>query len=258
MLLALNVGNTDIALCIWEGNEILFSAELSTDTTRTADEYAAQLFQIFSMREFDYRKITDVIIASVVPTLDETIRAAVAQFTAARPVFIGAGIKTGMKIRIDTPSQLGADLVSLASGAKRYTQGACIIALFDTATTLTVLDLEGDVVGAVIMPGVLSSARALKRDAALLLECSLSKPRCVIGKNTTDSLRSGLIIGAAAQIDGMILRIAGELGCTVSDITLLATGKYAQQVTPHCSYTFRTVPHLLFEGLHTLFCRNHP
>ncbi|MGM9625609.1 MAG: type III pantothenate kinase [Eubacteriales bacterium] len=256
MLLAFNIGNSDIAFCVWNGETMLFSAELSTNTARTADEYAVLLRQTFLLRGFDAASITDVIIASVVPLLDDTLRAAVAHFTDARPAFVGAGMKTGLKIRIDTPAQLGADLVALACGAKRVTAGSAVIASFDTATTLTVLDTEGAVAGAVIMPGLLSAARALERDAALLTAFSLSAPRRVIGRNTADSMRSGLILGTAAQTDGMIARIGDELGCAQSEITLFASGKYAPYIIPHCRSEFRHAPHLLFEGLYTLYSRN--
>lgn len=263
MLLAFNIGNTDISFCVYDGETMRFSAEFSTVTSRTADEYAVLLWQTFTLRGFDPASITDVIIASVVPSLDDTIRAAVAHFTPCKPAFVGAGMKTGLRIRIETPSQLGADLVALACGARRYTDGACVIASFDTATTLTVLESAGTVAGAIIMPGVLTSARALERDTAQLTEISLSSApiRRVIGRSTAEAMRSGLLLGCAAQTDGMISRISDELGCPPSDLSLFAAGKYAPYIVPHCKSAFRHTPHLLFEGLFDLFERNaehHP
>ncbi len=258
MLLALNIGNTDIALCVFDHADTVFSAALSADPARTADEYAILFMQIFSLHGFDAHRIHHVIVSSVVPALNDTVCQAIAHFTDAVPAFIGAGMKTGLRIRIDTPSQLGADLVALACAAKRYTKGACIIVSFDTATTLTVLDTLGDVVGAVIMPGVLSSAKALERDTAQLTEISLSDApiKRIIGKNTAEALRTGLLLGCAAQVDGMVYAIAGELGCTVDDITLLAAGKYAPYIIPHTKSGFKTPPHLLFDGLYELWLRN--
>ncbi len=258
MLLAANIGNTDIALCVFNGAEIVFSAELSANTARSADEYAILFMQTFVLHKFDPACITDVIISSVVPSLDDTLRAAIAHFTSAHPAFVGAGMKTGLRIRIDTPSQLGADLVALAVASKRYTDSACIVVSFDTATTMTVLDCSGDIAGVVIMPGVLSAAKALGRDTALLTEIALSASpiKRVIGKNTTESLRSGLILGCAAQIDGMATYVKEELGCARS--VLLACGKYAPYIVPHCRTAFVHVPHLLFYGLYDLAQKNKP
>ncbi len=260
MLLALNIGNSTIDFCVFENADICLSAALSSDTARTADEYAILFMQTFSMRQFDPGCIDAVIVSSVVPVLNDTVRAAIARFSAAPLAFVGAGMKTGLRIRIDTPAQLGADLVALACASKHYTGGACIIASFDTATTLTVLDTVGDVVGAVIMPGVSSSAQALKRDTAQLTEISLSGTplRHIIGKNTAEALRAGLLFGCAAQIDGMVSRICEELDCPTDAVTLLATGKDAPHIIPHCKHTFLTPPHLLFSGLYMLSQRNRP
>ena len=264
MLLAIHIGNTAIALAVYGTDEtghpaaehLRFCAELSAKPIRTADEYAVLLGQIFSMHGCLPTEITDVILSSVVPALTEVIRAAVARFSPIRPMLVSYGIKTGLRIRIDNPSQLGADLCALAVGAAAYSRGPTVIAALDDATTLTVLCAPDELSGVIIMPGLQSAAQALDRDAALLTEIPLEAPRRVIGKNTADAIKSGLLLGCAAQLDGMVTRIAAELGITVSDLTLLACGRDANRTVPLCASSFRQVPHLLFEGLLAIHMRN--
>lgn len=257
MILVLHIGNTDIAIGAYDGGELRFSAEISTEPRRSADEYAVLLAQIFALRQFRAEQITDVILSSVVPSLTDTVCAAVAAFVPQKPILVGAGIRTGLKLRVDAPAQLGADLVALACGARSYFHnGVCVIAQLDTATTLTVLSSPDEVAGVVIMPGVASSAAALERDTAQLTEISLTPPRRVIGKNTADAVRAGLLIGCAEQLDGLLERIAAELAVSPDTMTLLAVGKYAQRITPLCSHSFRCVPHLLLEGLLDIYRRN--
>lgn len=250
MLLAFNIGNTSISFGALDENGLRFRADIAAHPVRTADEYAVLLAQIFALHEFDPVKITDVIIASVVPSLLDAVRAAVTRFTAVKPAVVGPGMRTGLQIRIDTPTQLGADLVVLAAGAKKYVRsGAAVIAYLETATTLTVIDADGAICGVVILPGVASAAAALERDTAQLPQILLTPPRKVIGKNTSDSIRSGLLWGAAAQLDGLVERIAEELEIPVKEIALLATGRYADRVTPLCRNRFERHPDLLFTGL---------
>lgn len=265
MLLAMHIGNTVIALAVYDladaalpaHKRLRFCAEISAKPIRTADEYAVLLGQIFALRQFPLTAITDVILSSVVPALTEVLRAAVAQFTSVRPLTVSSGIKTGLRICIDQPNQLGADLCARAVGAASHiASGPAVIASFDTATTLSVLSSPDTLAGVIIMPGLQSAAQALDRDAAQLTEIPLEPPRRVIGKTTADAMKSGLLLGCAAQIDGMIPRIAAELQVPVSDITLLSCGRYAHRITPLCTSAFSEVPHLLFEGLLALYERN--
>ena len=264
MLLTMHIGNTEIALGVHDNegaNPLLFRAVLSSKPEKTADEYAVLLGQIFSLHSFDARTITAVVVSSVVPSLTDTVVAAAAYFTAAKVYRVGSGMKTGLRIRIDNPAQLGADLCASAFGAsvRAAAQGSTrpiVIASFDTATALTVMTSPDEIAGVVIMPGVASAARALERDTALLTDIALDPPRRVIGKNTQDALRSGLLIGCAAQIDGMLMRIAEELGCQPADMHLFAFGKYADRVVSLCENRFESAPHLLFEGLVALYRKN--
>ncbi len=263
MLLAMHIGNTQILLALYSAVNtadtapaMYFCAEISAKPIRTADEYAVLLGQIFTLRGYQPSDITDAVLSSIVPSLTEVLRAAIAQFTPVKPLIVSSGIKTGLRISIDQPSQLGADLCALSVGAAAYTSGSAVIASLDTATTLTVLSAPDTLAGVVIMPGLQSSVQALDRDTALLTEIPLEVPRRVIGKTTADAMKSGLLLGCAAQLDGMVTRIAAELKCPVADLTLLSTGRYAHRVTPHCTTQFREVPHLLFEGLLTLYNRN--
>ena len=264
MLLAMHIGNTAISLAVYgtdndgipSTQQLRFCAEISAKPIRTADEYAVLLGQIFCLHDCPLSVITDVILSSVVPALTEVLRAAVARFTSVRPLIVSSGIKTGLRIRIDNPSQLGADLCAMAVGAAAYTHGPTVIASLDGATTLTVLTAPDELAGVIIMPGLQSSAQALDRDAAQLTEIPLEAPRRVIGKNTADAIKSGLLLGCAAQLDGMVTRIADELCIPASDLTLLACGRYANRTVPLCRSAFTQVPHLLFEGLLAIHKRN--
>ncbi len=253
MLLAFNIGNTSISFGAVSEDGLRFRADIAAHPVRTADEYAVLLAQIFTLHGFDPALITDVIIASVVPSLFNAVRAAVTRFTAVKPSIVGPGMRTGLQIRIDTPTQLGADLVVLAAGAKKHIRsGAAVIACLETATTLTVMDADGAICGVVILPGIASAAAALERDTAQLPQILLTPPRKVIGKNTSDSIRSGLLWGAAVQLDGLVERIAEELDIPAAEISLFATGQYADRVTPLCRHRFLRYPDLLFTGLSEL------
>lgn len=264
MLLAIHIGNRAISLAVYKtdisshpaAERLCFCAEISSKPIRSADEYAVLLGQIFALRGYPTENITDVILSSVVPSLTEVIAAAAAQFISARPLIVSSGVRTGLRIQIDNPSQLGADLCALAVGASVHCTGPAVIASFDSATALTVLSAPGVLAGVIIMPGLQSAAQALDRDTALLTDIPLEVPRRVIGKNTADAMKSGLIFGCAAQIDGMVSRIAAELQCDVSALTLYACGRYAGRITPYCSSAFSEMPHLLFEGLLTIYEKN--
>ncbi len=264
MLLAIHIGNHAISFAVYHtdnpslpaSERLRFRAEIAAKPIRSADEYAVLLEQIFALRGCPPETVTDVILSSVVPSLTEVIHAAAAQFIPVRPLVVSSGIKTGLRIRIDNPSQLGSDLCALAVGASAYTTGPAIIASLDSATVLTVLSAPGELAGVVIMPGLQSAAQALDRDTALLTDIPLEAPRRVIGKNTVDAMKSGLMLGCAAQLDGMVLRIAHELHVSVSELTLLCCGRYAGRVTPHSTVAFTEMPHLLFEGLLAIYEKN--
>ena len=261
MLLAIHIGNARITLGVTDlvgERGLLFCAACSAANDRTADEYAVWLGQIFALHTFAPAQITGLIVSSVVPSLTDTICSAAARLISVPPKIVGSGMKTGLRIRIENPAQLGADLVSLAVGAsdRIVDSRPCVIVSFDAATALTVLSSPDEVAGAVIMPGLLSSARALERDAALLTEISLELPRRVIGRNTQDALRAGLLYGAVAQVDGLIDRIAEELGTAPEALWLFACGMYAERIAPLCRHRFALVPHLLFEGLAALYRKN--
>lgn len=264
MLLALNLGNTELALGLLDpaappAARLRFTAALAADSARTADEYAVLLGQLFALRGFSPDAVTDVIIASVVPALLDTVCAAVAAFTAPRavpPAIVGPGMRTGIRIRIDAPAQLGADLVALAAGAHPLCAGPAAVVSLDTATTVTVLDGDGAICGTVILPGIGSAADALARDAALLMQTPLTPPRHVIGRSTADSVRAGLFFGTAAQIDGLCDRIEDELGLEAGTMTVLAAGRWAPRVMPLCRRAHTLCPDLLFAGLFNLWSAN--
>ncbi len=257
MLLAFNLGNTEIAFGVWDtaAPALRFTAGLAAHPARTPDEYAVLLAQIFALHNTAPADITDVIIASVVPSLTDAVVAATARLTPAKPAIVGPGMRTGLQMRIDTPAQLGADLVALAAAAKAADATTpAVIAALETATTLTVLDAAGAIAGVIILPGLGSSAAALERDTALLTQIPLTPPRRVIGRNTVESMRAGLFYGEAARIDGLLDRICAELG--TDTVNALATGRYAAAVAPLCRRSLALRPTMLQEGLLALWQLN--
>lgn len=258
MLLALNIGNAEIAIGVWDTEAappvLRFTAAISARMHRSTDEYAVLLGQIFALHGADTARISHVILASVVPNLTDPICAAVARFTPARPLIVGPGMRTGLQLRIDTPAQLGADLAALAAAARAdNTPTPAVIVSLETTTTLTVLDTDGALSGVIILPGIDSSAAALERDTALLTQIPLAPTCRIIGRNTAESVRSGIFWGAAAQIDGLCDGIERELGLPAGSLTILATGTHAHRVMPLCRRDCRLWDTMLFDGLLALW-----
>lgn len=254
MVLAIDIGNSNIVLGGLEGDEIVFQARMATDLTRTADQYCAELKSMLSLYEVSPRSLEGAILSSVVPPVSNAIVSAVERLTGHRPMTVGPGLKTGVKICIDNPAQAGADLiVGAAAVLSEYGAPACIIDL-GTATTMTVLNGEGCFVGGTIHPGVKLSLNALTSRAAQLPGISLEPPRKVIGTNTVECMRGGMIVGTACMIDGMIDRFEAELGCRIP--VVVATGGLAKYIVPLCRREIVLDDDLLLKGLRVLYRRN--
>ncbi len=254
MLLAFDIGNTNITLGGFEGDRLSFTARLSSDTARTGDQYAADIFAILSLRGISVGGDDDCIICSVVPALSRSVSEAVKRLIGKAPLVLGPGVKTGLNIKIDNPAQLGADLAAGAVGAlAKYPLPAVIIDL-GTASTVSVLDSEGAFRGGAIAAGVISTLRILTSSTALLSDTGLERPRSVIGTNTADSMRSGLVVGAAAMLDGLIDRMEEELGEPFASI--VATGGLSGEVIPCCRRAVTVDDTLLLDGLKVIFDKN--
>ena len=251
MILAIHIGNSNLTIGGVEAGELRFVGRLTTES-RTEDEFAAALQGLLQLYGVE-QKPAGAIIASVVPPLTQPVCAAAARLTGRRPLVVGPGVKTGLNIAIENPNQLGSDLVvAAAAAAARYPLPLVVVAL-GTATTFSVVDAHRSFRGGIIAPGVRVGHDALIERASMLTPAELTAPKAVIGANTADSLRSGCVLGAAAMIDGLLLRIEDELG---ESVTAVATGSLAGLVTPHCRHAITADEHLGLKGLALLYDKN--
>ena len=253
MILTIDIGNSNIVLGGVEGDEIRFEARLRTDATKTSDEYCIDLKMILEVYGVEKQDIEGSIIASVVPQVLNSMQTAVKKLTGKSALVVGPGLKTGLNIQIENPAQTGADLVVGCVAALREHKAPMIIVDMGTATTMIVLDKNSAMIGGCIMPGVKISMDALTDRTALLPGLQLDQPKKAIGRNTIDCMRSGIMMGAACTIDGMIERMEEELGY---ETTVIATGGIAKFVLPMCKKEIIYDKDLLVKGLATLYREN--
>lgn len=253
MILTVDVGNSNIVLGAVEGDQIRFEARLRTDATKTSDEYCIDLKMILDVYGVQPADIEGSIIASVVPQVLNSMQTAIKKLTGKAALVVGPGLKTGLNIQIENPAQTGADLVVGCVAALREHKAPMIIVDMGTATTMIVLDKNSAMIGGCIMPGVKISMDALTDRTALLPGLQLDQPKKAIGRNTIDCMRSGIMMGAACTIDGMIERMEAELGY---ETTVIATGGIAKFVLPMCKKKIIYDKDLLVKGLATLYREN--
>lgn len=253
MILTVDVGNSNIVLGGVRDAEIVFEARLRTDATKTSDEYCIDLKMILEVYHVSPADIEGSIIASVVPQVLNSMQTAIKKLTGKASLVVGPGLKTGLNIAIENPSQAGADLVVGCVAALREHKAPMIIIDMGTATTMIVVDKNGAMIGGCIMPGVKISMDALTDRTALLPGLQLDQPKRAIGRNTIDCMRSGLMMGAACMIDGMIARMEAELGYPT---TVVATGGIARFIIPMCSREIIYDKDLLVKGLAAIYRDN--
>ena len=254
MLLAIDIGNSNIVLGCIEGETILHEARIATELVKTSDQYCIDLKNVLSLFDLTADAFEGIIISSVVPPVLNSFRTAVIKLTGKRPMVVGPGIKTGLNILMDNPAQVGSDLIVAAVAALREYPAPLIIIDMGTATTISVIDKNSAYIGGCICPGVKISAEALSSRTAQLPGISLEEPKKAINRNTVDSMRSGIMMGSAAMLDGMIERMEQELG---SQATVLATGGIARFVVPMCRREIVYDRNLLLKGLRILYLSNH-
>lgn len=251
MVLAIDVGNTNIVLGVIDGDNLVVSGRLSTNIYETDEEYAMKLHSFLSIH--NALDIEGAIISSVVPALIGTLKKAIILVTGVKALVVGPGIKTGLSIKIDDPAQLGADLVVGAVAAKAKYPHPTIIFDLGTATTGTVLNKEGACIGGIIAAGVKSSINALSSGTAQLPQINISAPSKVIGTNTIDSMKSGAIIGTAVMLDGFIERFEEELG---EKATVIVTGGLGKSIARNCKHEMIIDENLLIDGLKIIYDKN--
>ena len=253
MILTVDIGNSNIVIGGMQDEQIVFEARLRTEATKTSDQYCVDLKILLDVYNISPKDIEGGIIASVVPQVLNSFQTAIKKLTGHTPLVVGPGLKTGLNILLENPSQTGADLVVGCVAALREHKPPMIVVDMGTATTMVVLDKNGALIGGCICPGVKISMDALTERTALLPGLQLDQPKKAIGRNTIDCMRSGIMMGAAAMLDGMIDRMEKELGC---ETTVLATGGIAKFVLPMCNHDIHYDKDLLVKGLAILYREN--
>ena len=257
MLLALNVNNTSTIVALFRttpaAGELLAHWRISTQRSQTADEYGMLIRSLLASESLRMDEIEHVIIASVVPPLDTTLRQFCQRYIRHKPVFVEPGVKTGMPILTDNPSEVGADRVANGVGAFAKYGGPCIVVDFGTATNFDVISARGDFLGGAIAPGLGISADALFSRAARLPRIDIRRPCKVVGTNTVDNLQIGLYYGAIGLVDGILERMIAELG---PETKTVATGGLARLIAADCKYVHRVEEMLTLNGLRLIWERN--
>ena len=253
MVLAIDIGNSNIVIGCFEGERILFVERVSTNHSATDLEYASTIRMAMHIHDMDAAAMEGAIISSVVPTLTGTVKRAIEKYAGVKVTVVGPGIKTGLSIQIDNPAQLGSDLVvDAVAGISSYPTPQIIVDM-GTATTYSVIDRRKNYVGTLITTGVSISADALTSATSQLPKIGFDSPRTVIGKNTVDSMRAGLMYSNAAAIDGICDRIEEELG---EKCTVIATGGLAGIVTSLCKREVILDETLMLKGLMLIYNKN--
>ena len=253
MLLAIDIGNTNLVIGCIKEDQILFKVRIATDRTRTSDQYGVEIKNMVEAFGVKISEISDCIISSVVPPVFNSVRTGLIKVLGKQPMVVGPGLKTGLNIHMDVPSQVGSDRIVIAVAALAEFQAPLILMDLGTATTIEVVEPENRYMGGVIVPGVRVSLDALTSRAAQLPGISLDRPKNVIGKNTVDCMRSGMMYGTAAMIDGLVDRIEEELG---HSSTLIATRGMAQFISQLCRHENIIDKDLLLKGLNIIYKKN--
>lgn len=253
MILVVDMGNTNIVFGVLDGPKVLVSGRIGTDRSKMTIDFLMSFKTLLEFYEINSFDIEGGILSSVVPELTIIVRDAMSMLLKKDILVIGAGIKTGLNIKIDDPRTLGADRVADACGAIELYKTPLIIVDMGTATTISVIDKYKCHIGGMIIPGVNTSLNALSNNASQLPSISLTNPKSLIGKNTIDCMKSGIIYGTASMLDGIIDRIKSEIG---DDVRVIATGGVSKHIIPHCKTKFIYEENLLLKGLYYIYLKN--
>ncbi len=253
MILAIDIGNTNIVIGCIEKEQVRFVERVSTNLSKTELEYVVEFRTLFDLYRISIEDIDGSIISSVVPPLNNIVKAALQKLFHRTPLLVGPGVKTGLNILMDNPGQLGSDLVVNAVAGLHYYGAPIIMIDMGTATTISVVDDKKNYIGGMILPGVKVSLESLVNRTSQLPRISLEAPRRVIGKNTIECMKSGIVMGQAACLDGMIERIFDELGY---EAPVVATGGLSGSIVPHCKQNIIYDNELTLKGLGIIYHKN--
>ncbi len=253
MLLAIDIGNSNIVIGVIDQGKVLFDARIATDYSKTSDQYGVEIGNILSLHDYEKKQISHCIISSVVPPVFNSVFNGTVKLTGIEPMVVGPKIKTGMKISMDNPEAVGSDLIVAAVAASESYPQPIILVDMGTATTVTVIGKGNEFLGGCIVPGVRVAAEALSSRAAQLPGIQLDLPERLIGKNTVECMRSGIMYSAASGMEGIVERMEAELGETAS---VVVTGGIAPFILPLCKREMILERDLLLKGLRILFEMN--
>jgi type III pantothenate kinase len=253
MLLCVDVGNTNIVFGLYNGNDLVGRWRISTDHAKMPDEYGLLFMSMLAHKGFDVAAIDGICMSSVVPPLTEILQEMLGEYVGVETLVVGGGVKTGVDIRYESPRDVGADRVVNAAAAQRFYGGPACIVDFGTGTTFDALSARGEYLGGAIAPGIRVAAEALFQRTAKLPRIDLQRPPQAIGRNTPDAMRSGILFGYVALVEGMIARFRLELGPTMKTI---ATGGLARVIAQETTVIQHIDPWLTLKGLRIIYDLN--
>ncbi|MBD5080766.1 MAG: type III pantothenate kinase [Ruminococcaceae bacterium] len=252
MILTVDIGNTNIVYGVFDGDKVVLESRMDTDKNRMADQYAVTLAQLFELYKLKISDIEGAVISSVVPPVSDQLKAAVKRVFGVDPVMVGAGVKTGLNILIDDPSTLGADLACGGAAARELYPLPCIVIDLGTASKVYAVNKDGAFIGGIIAPGIKISLEALASGTMSLPMISLEGKTNVIGTNTVDCMRSGILYGHAGMLDFFIDSFREKLGKS----TVVVTGGFGALIKDYCKNDFIIDKQLVLKGLKIIYDKN--
>lgn len=255
MILVVDVGNTNINFGVYEGEKMLVMFKLTSKLSRTSDEFGVSIRELLSLNDIDYKDIKGSIIASVVPNVMHSLTTAIERYLNCKPLIVGPGIKTGIKIKIENPKELGADRIVDSVAAYEKYGGPVLILDFGTATTYDLVTEDGSFVSGITAPGIRISAKALWEDTAKLPEIEIRKPASILSQETVSSMQAGLVYGQIGQTEYIIDKVREESGFT--DMKVVATGGLGSIISDETKKIDVYDKFLTLDGLRILYEKNH-